>query len=140
MAKSGRNMARRCVVQALYQWRVTGQAGSDIRQNFIANENLTGKALEYFSLLIDRIPEHIEKIDEIIATHLDRDFNQVDYIEQSILRLGVYELVYAEDVPAKVVLNEAVGLAKVFCSEHGYQYINGVLDKIARDVRSEFAK
>ncbi len=140
MAISGRRLARRCVVQALYQWRMTGQEPSEIPENFIANENLTGKHLDYFLLLINRIPGRIKKIDQHIKVHLDRDINKVDLIEQAILRLGVYELVYAPDIPAKVVLNEAVDLAKIFCSENGYQYVNGVLDKIAHDVRGELAE
>ncbi len=140
MAKSGRRLARRCAVQALYQWRMTGQAPSEIRESFIANENLTGKHLDYFLLLIERIPARIEEIDERIKARLDRDPEKVDLIEQAILRLGAYELVCAPDVPAKVVLDEAVDLAKLFCSKNGYQYVNGVLDKIARDVRDELSE
>ncbi len=140
MAKSGRHLARRCAVQALYQWRMTGQAPSEIRENFIANENLTGKHRDYFLLLINCIPDCIEKIDDLIKVRLDREPDRVDLIEQAILRLGTYELVYAPDIPTHVVLDEAVELAKVFCSEHGYKYVNGVLDKIARDVRGEITK
>ena len=140
MAKSGRSLARRCVMQALYQWRMTGQEPSEIPENFIANENLTGKHLDYFLLLINRIPGRIEKIDELIKVHLDRDPDKVDLIEQAILRLGVYELVYAQDIPARVVLDEAVDLAKVFCAENGYKYVNAVLDKIAHDVRGDIAE
>lgn len=140
MAKSSRRLARRCAVQALYQWRMTGQAPSEIRQNFIANESLTGQHLDYFLLLIDRIPASIEKIDELINPRLDRDPDRVDFIEQAILRLGAYELACAPDIPAKVVLDEAVELARLFCSEHGYKYVNGVLDKIARDVRGEITE
>ena len=137
MARSGRHLARRCAVQALYQWQMTGQAPSEIEQNFIRNENLTGKHLDYFLSLINIIPSYIEKIDEVISHHLDRDPERVDLIEQAILRLGAYELKYDQDIPTKVVLDEAIDLAKLFCSEHGYKYINGVLDKVARDVRSE---
>ena len=137
MAKSDRRLARRCAVQALYQWRMTGQAPSQIRQNFIANENLSGQHLDYFLLLIDRIPACIEKIDALIKPHLDRDPDRVDVTVQAILRLGTYELAWAPEIPAKVVLDEAVELARLFCAEHGYKYVNGVLDKIAHDVRDE---
>ena len=140
MAKSGRPLARRCAVQALYQWRMTDQAPSQIRSNFIANKQLTGKSLDYFLLLIERIPDCIEKIDAHIAAHLDRDPNRVDFIEQAILRLGTYELAFAPEIPAKVVVDEAVDLARLFGSENGYKYVNGVLDKIARDVRGELTE
>ena len=140
MAKSGRHLARRCAMQALYQWQMTGQAPSEIRAAFIANETLTGQHLEYFWLLIERIPAHIEKIDRLISARLDRDPERVDLTEQAILRLGTYELTFAPDVPVKVVLDEAVSLARLFCGEHGYKYVNGVLDKIARDVRGEITE
>ena len=135
MARSGRRLARQCAVQALYQWRMTGQSPSQIERNFIENKNLTGRYLEYFLLLIDVVPLNIVKIDELIASHLDRDPDKVDLTEQAILRLGTYELAYARDIPTKVVLDEAVVLAKMFCSENGYKYVNGVLDKVARDIR-----
>lgn len=139
MAKSDRRLARRCVVQALYQWRMTEQASAQIAQNFIHNESLTGKHLAYFLSLITAIPTHIEKIDELIAVHLDRAPHKVDITEQAILRLGTYELNYDHSIPPKVVLDEAIELAKLFCSEHSYKYINGVLDKIANEVRNEVA-
>ncbi|MGR3914881.1 MAG: transcription antitermination factor NusB [Gammaproteobacteria bacterium] len=137
MAKSDRRLARRCAVQALYQWRITGQAPSQIRDSFIGNENLSGRHLEYFHELIADIPRRIERIDQLIAAHLDRAPEQVDLTEQAILRLGAYELAFAPDVPVKVALDEAVELARLFCAENGYKYVNAILDKIARDVRSE---
>lgn len=135
MANSSRHMARRCVVQALYQWQMTGQTASQIEPNFIANTELRGKHLDYFHSLIDAIPKHIEKIDELIAVHLDRTADKVDLTEQAILRLGAYELNFDQSIPAKVVIDEAIELAKLFCAEHGYKYVNGVLDKIAGEVR-----
>lgn len=135
MANNSRNLARRCAVQALYQWRITAQSPADIGDNFIPDENLKGRHLEYFHHLIARIPQCIAEIDARIAAHLDRDAEQVDVLEQAILRLGVYELMYAPDIPMKVVLNEAVELARLFCAEHGYKYVNAVLDKAALEVR-----
>ncbi len=122
-------------MQALYQWRMTGQAPSQIEETFIKNKHLTGKAKSYFLLLINDIPKYIEKIDELIATRLDRDPASVDLLEQAILRVATYELAYDRQIPAKVVLDEAIELAKTFCSENGYKYVNGVLDKLAHDVR-----
>lgn len=125
------------MVQALYQWRVTGQAAEEIGANFIRDEDLREEQLAYFSELIAAIPARIERIDGLIAGHLDRAVEQVDITEQAILRLAVYELEFERGVPMKVVLDEAVELAKLFCAENGYQYVNGVLDKVAREVRGE---
>ncbi len=137
MARSGRHLARRCAVQALYQWDVTGQDYSNIESSFIQNEQLTGRHLEYFSTLIKNIPAQVGIIDSLISPHLDRSLEKVDLIDHAILRVGTYELKYEPDIPTKVVLDEAIDLAKVFASEHSYKYVNGVLDKIAREVRSD---
>jgi len=138
MAKGGRHLARRCAVQALYQWQVTGQRPSDIERSFIRNENLSGKHQDYFLGLINIIPHTIESIDALITPHLDREPGKVDLIEQAILRVGTYELKHDLSIPTKVILDEAIDLAKLFCSEHGYKYVNGVLDKVAKAVRNDF--
>lgn len=135
MARSGRHLARRCAVQALYQWQMTGQSPDKITDTFIGNENLKGKHRDYFLTLINIIPNYIEQIDALIRPHLDRDQSRVDMIEQAILRLGTYELRYDSTIPTSVVIDEAIDLAKTFCSEHGYKYVNGVLDKVASEVR-----
>jgi N utilization substance protein B len=135
LARSGRHLARRCAVQALYQWQMTGQAKEKIIDSFIENENLEGKHQDYFLSLINIIPNYIDQIDALIAPHLDREQEKVDLIEQAILRLGTYELRYDQSIPTNVVIDEAIDLAKTFGSEHGYKYVNGVLDKVAREVR-----
>lgn len=135
MARSGRHLARRCAVQALYQWQMTKQSPEQIVETFIGNQNLQGKHKDYFLSLINIIPNRISDIDGLIAPHLDRDQEKVDLIEQAILRLGTYELRFDHGIPVKVVIDEAIDLAKTFCSEHGYKYVNGVLDKVAAEVR-----
>ena len=122
-------------MQALYQWQMTGQDKEKIMDSFIENENLEGKHQDYFLSLINIIPNYVENIDALIAPHLDRDQEKVDLIEQAILRLGTYELRYDKSIPTNVVIDEAIDLAKTFGSEHGYKYVNGVLDKVAREVR-----
>ena len=135
MAKSGRHLARRCAVQALYQWQLTQQKPTDIEKFFIKNEQLHGQHKDYFLSLINIIPQFIEPIDAEIKPFLDRDPDKVDLIEQAILRVATYELKYDASIPTKVVLDEAIDIAKLFGSEHGYRYVNGVLDKIAKAVR-----
>jgi len=137
LARSGRHLARRCAVQALYQWQVTGQAPEKIIDSFIANENLSGKHRDYFLALINIIPNYIDQIDALIEPHLDRAADKLDLIEQAILRLGTYELRFDQTIPTNVVIDEGIDLAKTFGSEHGYKYVNGVLDKVAKAVREE---
>lgn len=137
MARSGRHLARRCAVQALYQWQMTGQNPEQIIETFIENDNLTGKHQDYFLGLINIIPNYVEEIDALINPHLDREQQKVDLIEQAILRLGTYELKYDPSIPTNVVIDEAIDLAKTFGSEHGFRYVNGVLDKVAKTVRAE---
>jgi len=137
LARSGRHLARRCAVQALYQWQMTGQNPEQIIETFIENDNLTGKHQDYFLGLINIIPNYVEEIDALINPHLDREQQRVDLIEQAILRLGTYELKYDQSIPTNVVIDEAIDLAKTFGSEHGFRYVNGVLDKVAKTVRAE---
>jgi len=137
LARSGRHLARRCAVQALYQWQMTGQSPDRIRETFIENENLAGKHLDYFVGLINVIPHYIEDIDALIEPHLSRTKERMDMIEQAILRLGTYELRYDATIPTNVVIDEAIDLAKTFASEQGYKYVNGVLDKVAKSVRED---
>jgi N utilization substance protein B len=132
MATSGRHLARRNAVQALYQWDVTGQEASNINSNFIHDERLKGRYREYFEKMIQEIPQNIERIDGLIAAQADRPVDKLDPLEKSILRIGTYEIVFQLDVPHSVVVNEAIEIAKLFCSEHGYKYVNGVLDKVVK--------
>lgn len=127
---SGRHLARRNAVQALYQWEITGQAASQIASSFILDERLQGRHLDYFQKLIKEIPENIKAIDEAIESQISRPMSLVDPLEKSILRVGVYELKFELDMPDSVVINEAVEIAKAFCADEGYKFVNGVLDKL----------
>ena len=128
----GRRLARRSAVQALYQWEITGQDPGEIESSFIVNKALKERHLEYFRRMIREIPAHVEELDASLAPFLDRPLEKVDPVERAILRVGAWELAYQPDVPAKVVLDEAIDLAKLFCAEHGYKFVNGVLDKLVK--------
>ncbi len=132
MATSGRHLARRNVVQALYQWDITKQDPDSIRRSFIFDDRLTGRYLDYFVKMLKGITSNIEEIDALIDTHLDRPIIKLDPLEKAILRVGTYELLYEIDIPHNVVLNEGIEISKLFCSEQGYKYVNGVLDSIVK--------
>lgn len=130
---SKRHRSRECALQALYSWQISQNSPEEIELAFFADEERLKDANQpYFRQLFRMTIKNLAEIDEVIVPYLDkRDFNELDPIEKGILRLAVYELKYALDVPYKVVINEAIELAKSFGAEEGHKYINGVLDKIA---------
>jgi len=133
MTPKQRSRAR--VVQALYQWLVSGDDLSEIEQQFLnQKEGKISKA--YFSNLFINIPKAISILDEIIKPSLDRNLDELGPTERAVLYLGVYELKFQPEVPYRVVINEAVELTKLYGAESAYKLINSSLDKIAQDLRS----
>lgn len=127
--------ARRCAVQALYQWQMTGQNLSDIEEQFLIASNLKGAGKNYFSELLHGVPKELDKIDQVMASHVDRPFDELDPVEKAILRIGAYELLFRLETPYRVILNEGINLAKRFGADQSHKYINGVLDKVALSER-----
>ena len=138
--KSPRHRARELALQGIYQWRVSGSDASDIEKHLQGEKNLGryDKAM-YAKLLRGAIVEH-EALETLLAPHLDRALDELSTVEFSVLLLAAFELSRQLDVPYKVVINEAVELAKTFGGTDGHKYVNGVLDKLAPKVRElEFA-
>jgi N utilization substance protein B len=136
MSKPSRHLSRQAAVQALYQWQLTGQPPGDIEQHFISDHELKGVDVEYFHELVREVPLHQHELDDHLVGNLDRGINEVDPVERAILRLGAYELEFHLEIPYKVVINEAVELAKTFGAEHGHKYVNAILDKVAVKLRA----
>ena len=128
---SARRRARECTVQALYSWAVSGNPAEQVELAFVLDQDMDGVDKPYFRKLFRQTVENIEAVDFSISTYIDRAFDELDPIETAILRLAVYELRFELDVPYKVVINEAIEVAKVFGADESHKYINGVLDKIA---------
>lgn len=128
---SARRRARECTVQALYSWAVSGNTAEQVELAFVLDQDMNGVDKPYFRKLFRQTVENIETIDFSISPYIDRAFDELDSIETAILRLAVYELRFELDVPYKVVINEAIEVAKVFGADESHKYINGVLDKIA---------
>jgi len=127
--------SRARVVQALYQWLVSGDDLAEIEKQFLnQKEGKISKA--FFSDLLTNIPKNISLLDEIIKPSLDRSIDELGPTERAILYLGIYELKFQPEVPYKVVINEAVELTKLYGAESAYKLINSSLDKIAKDLRS----
>jgi N utilization substance protein B len=78
---------------------------------------------------------------EAFLPYIDRPLTELNPVELAIMRIGVYELLHRHDIPYRVIINEALELAKKFGAEEGHKYVNGILDKVARDARvDEIAK
>ena len=135
-----RSWARRCAAQALYQWQVTGQEPAAIIQQFLADQDLPKADPDYFRELAQQVPSQAALIDAALEPFLDRPLAQVDPVERAILRIGGYELMQRPEIAYRIVINEAVELAKLFGAEQGHRFVNGVLDKLAQTVRkAEFS-
>ena len=128
---SPRRRARECAVQALYSWAISGNAPEHVELTFVVDQDLKGVDKPYFSRLFRQTVANVEAVDFSMSHYLDRALDELDPIEKAILRLAVYELQFEPDVPYKVVINEAIEVAKVFGADESHKYINGVLDKVA---------
>jgi N utilization substance protein B len=131
-----RSQARKHAVQAIYQWQMAGQDVADIANQFLEEQDLDSFEIPYFQDLLQGIPSHLGELDELLKPSLDRAIESVDPVERAILRIGAYELKHKIEIPYRVVINEAVELAKVFGAEQGHKFVNGVLDQVARKVRA----
>jgi N utilization substance protein B len=131
-----RSRARHHAVQAVYQWQMTGQDVGDVVGQFLASQDGTKFEVDYFRELVRGVATELRALDDSLQPHVDRPIGQIDPVERAILRLGAFELASHPEVPYRVVINEAVELAKVFGAEEGHKYVNGVLDKVARVLRA----
>jgi len=131
-----RSRARRRATQALYAWQISGNDMTRVIDEFQHEQDMEVADLGYFEDLLRGVEKHCAEIDAGLAPFLDREMAQVDPIERAVLRLAAYELRWRVDVPYRVVLNEAIEVTKRFGAEHGHTYVNGVLDKAAREWRA----
>ena len=133
---SERHKARHFAVQALYQWQLTAASAAKIEAQFRAQYDMKGADLVYFRELLCGVQGDAGAFDTLLTPFFeDRALSECDPITLSLLRLATYELRERVDVPYKVVLNEAVALAKKFGATESFRYVNGVLDKVAHDLR-----
>ncbi|HTO56275.1 MAG TPA: transcription antitermination factor NusB [Pseudomonadales bacterium] len=131
-----RRRARRLVLQALYQWQMSGADEAEIERQFREDPNFERVDGQFFHELLRGVIECCGALDAQLAPLLDRKVLELDRVELALLRMGVYELRHRHDVPFKVAIDEAVGLARVFGAEESHRYINGVLDAVARSERA----
>ena len=131
-----RRRARRALMQAVYAWQMTDGDLADIAAQFKTSDHLKKADEDYFHECLRGVLAGVAELDPLFEPYLDRRIDQLDYVERAILRAGSYEMKSRLDVPVRVVIDEWVELAKKFGAEDSFRYINGVLDRVARDVRS----
>ena len=131
-----RRKARHFGLQALYQWTLSGASAADIEAEFRIDNDFQHTDGDYFSAVLTGVVSDVDALEALFSPALDRKLEELDPIERNLLRLGTFELRDRIDVPYKVVINEAVALAKKFGATDSHRYINGVLDKVARNLRT----
>lgn len=135
---SNRHLARTIAMQTLFLWDFNGKKGMDFKEaiennysNFAPNFDDGGFALS----IINGVIEHVDDIDRHISKYATEwPLEQITIVDRNILRIGVYELLFNDDIPAKVAINEAIEIAKSFGGESSGKFVNGVLGAIYKDV------
>ena len=131
-----RRKARRALVQATYQWQMNDVGTAVLREEFHGSRALAKADGNFFDEVLGIVTTQAANLDAAFGGLLDRDLSALDRVELAIMRLGTCELLNRPDVPYRVVIDEYVELAKIFGAEQSYRYVNGVLDKVARQCRA----
>ncbi len=133
--KSSRRRSRELALQGLYEWTLArGDAGA-IHAHIEEMDGFGKADRAHFDALLHGTIEHAAALDAVLARHVDRPTAQLSPVEHAILWIGTYELMHCADVPYRVVINECVELAKGYGGTDGHKFVNGVLDRVAAEVR-----
>ena len=136
ISPGARRKARHYGMQALYQWHMTGANPTNIETEFAADNDMAHVDREYFRELIHNIPLQTELLDQSYTPYLQtKTLTELDPITLALIRIAAYELKERIDVPYRVIITEAVSLAKKFGATDSYKFINGVLDQLATELR-----
>ena len=134
-----RRVARRLAMIGVYQWLMTANSFEEVYQYFQQDLDLAEDFRKSDAAFLHKILrwsiENTETLENLLNPHLDRKLSQVDMIEHAILRTATCELVNNPETPYKVIVNEAVNLTKKFGAEQAHKFVNGILDKVAGQIR-----
>ena len=136
-AQGGRTVARKLALQALYRWQLNACPWQDLVQEFADDPDMPRADAGYFRALLEGVCGECAALDAGLAPLLDRRPAELDPVEHALLLIGSYELQHRPDVPYRVIINEAVGLARRFGATDGHKFVNGVLDRAARLWRAQ---
>ena len=135
MSKSARRRAREFVIQGLYQWLVGGQDQAAIEAQAIDVAGFDKADGELYRALLEHTLGDAPALQAALAPYIDRPWNEVSPIERGVLLLGACEFKHFPETPYRVVINEAIELAKSYGGTDGHKFVNGVLDKLAPVLR-----
>lgn len=136
MKVSARSRARQLAVQGLYEWHLSENEIDNIATQCLDAKR--GKNIDeaYFEELIYKVSSMAADLNELLSPFLTRDISEIDPVERAILQLGAFELTQKIEIPYKVIINEAIELAKTFGAEQSHKFVNGILDKVAEKNRT----
>ncbi|MFZ9037202.1 MAG: transcription antitermination factor NusB [Gammaproteobacteria bacterium] len=130
-----RKHARDKALQALYQWQLSGEDLDWIRDHYLQEQGVASGDEEYFLELLYQIPPQAEALDARYRNYVTNFEDHLDPIETNILRIATYELERHPEIPYKVVINEAINLAKTYGADDSHKFVNGVLDPLCLELR-----
>jgi N utilization substance protein B len=133
--RSGRRGSREFALQGLYQWQLSGAEPAVIEAQISTAKGFEKSDRAYFSQLLAGAVQEAAELRDVLQPFLDRKFGELSPIERAIMMIGGFELKHCPEVPYRVVINEAVELAKSYGGTDGFRYVNGVLDKLAAALR-----
>ena len=137
MKVSPRRRAREIALQGIYSWQMSQNQIEQIELALATSNDMKKVDMNYFQLLLRGVVRSASQLDATIKTYLGRLPEELDPIEKAILRLATFELTEQIDVPYKVIINEAIELAKSFGAEDSHKFVNGALDKAVKTLRSD---
>ncbi len=135
--KSTRRRARELALQGLYEWLLTGADVALIDAHMREQDEFERCDTAHYDAVLRGCVAEAAELDAVLALHVDRKTTELSPIEHGVLLIGAYELKYCLDIPYKVVINEAVELAKGFGGTDGHKYVNGVMDQAAAHLRTQ---
>jgi len=135
-SSAARALARKLALQALYSRQLNPRPWPDLVGDFAGDADMPRADADYFRALVQGVCESQAQLDEALAPFLDVKAPQLDAVEHAVLWIAAHELRQQPEVPFRVVINEAVGLAKRFGATDGHKFVNAVLDRAARDWRA----
>ena len=134
-SNAARVLARKLALQALYRWQLNPCQWQDLMSDFELSDESPRADREFFQALVHEISERCAELDTQLTGWLDRRADELDPIEHAVLLIGLQELRAHPEVPFRVVINEAVALARKFGATDGHKFVNAVMDKAARELR-----